>query len=257
MGANRVIFGNETLMDISEDTVNENNLLLGATAHDADGNSVVGAVITHDVIDNLTSTSTEDALSANQGKVLNESKLPINNPTFTGILTNRSASSNFSGVTISGTSIKVESTNPSTQYTTISQSGVSTSSGHSLTSKADSGIIANTFDVDATYSIGDICYYNRKLWRCLITCTGQTPTEGTYWTQIVLADELPIRLSQTLSIGNTSLEFIHPSIVDDSNIRIFTSKWNVIPTDVIAVQGKVTLTFAAQTEAIGVRIEVT
>lgn len=71
-GISKVVYGNETLMDISQDTVNENNLLLGATAHGSDGEPIEGAVITHDVIDNLTSTSTEDALSANQGKVLND-----------------------------------------------------------------------------------------------------------------------------------------------------------------------------------------
>lgn len=74
-GISKVVYGNETLLDISQDTVNENNLLLGATAHGSDGEPIEGAVITHDVIDNLTSTSTEDALSANQGKVLNENKI--------------------------------------------------------------------------------------------------------------------------------------------------------------------------------------
>lgn len=70
MAINKVVYGNNTLIDLTNDTVTENNLLSGATAHGADGNPVNGAVITHNVIDNLTSTSTIDALSANQGKVL-------------------------------------------------------------------------------------------------------------------------------------------------------------------------------------------
>ena len=39
------------------------------------------------VVDNLTSTSTTSALSANQGKVLQDGKAPINSPTFTTIVT--------------------------------------------------------------------------------------------------------------------------------------------------------------------------
>ena len=131
----KVVYGNDTLIDLTGDTVNANNLLSGATAHGADGEPVVGAVsvtnnyndlnnkpvingvtlqgtltltqlgicytgtqaqyaqdasnipvgcivnITDDyntpsisVIDNLTSTSTTDALSANMGKYLNDNK---------------------------------------------------------------------------------------------------------------------------------------------------------------------------------------
>lgn len=68
----KVVYGNEVLIDLTQDTVNANNMLLGTTAHGANGEPIVGSLITHDVIDNLTSTSTEDALSANQGRVLKE-----------------------------------------------------------------------------------------------------------------------------------------------------------------------------------------
>lgn len=70
MNNSKIELGDEVLIDLTGDTVNENNLLFGATAHDAAGNPITGAVVTHDVVDNLTSTSTEDALSANQGRVL-------------------------------------------------------------------------------------------------------------------------------------------------------------------------------------------
>lgn len=73
-GISKVVYGNETLIDISNDTVKSNNLLLGNTAHGSDGEPIVGAVVTHDVIDNLNSTSSEDALSANMGKYLNDNK---------------------------------------------------------------------------------------------------------------------------------------------------------------------------------------
>lgn len=72
MAANKVVFGEEVIMDLTGDSVSPENLLAGETAHDRAGNPVTGAVITHDVVDNLESTSTEDALSANQGRELKE-----------------------------------------------------------------------------------------------------------------------------------------------------------------------------------------
>ena len=44
MAINRVEYGDTVLMDISGDSVNSNNLLVGATAHDASGEPVDGAV---------------------------------------------------------------------------------------------------------------------------------------------------------------------------------------------------------------------
>ena len=72
MAANKVVFGEKVIMDLTGDSVSPENLLAGETAHDRAGNPITGAVITHDVVDNLESTSTEDALSANQGRELKE-----------------------------------------------------------------------------------------------------------------------------------------------------------------------------------------
>lgn len=69
---NKVILGSRTLLDLTEDTVTPEDLLSGVTAHSKSGDPIVGSLIVHNVIDELTSTSTEDALSANQGKVLKD-----------------------------------------------------------------------------------------------------------------------------------------------------------------------------------------
>lgn len=69
---NKVEYGNTILIDLTSDTANASNVLAGVTGHSADGSSFTGTLITHDVIDNLTSTSADDALSANQGRVLKE-----------------------------------------------------------------------------------------------------------------------------------------------------------------------------------------
>lgn len=71
----KVQLGDEVLIDLTEDTVTEANLLKGQRAHGADGREIIGALIAHNVIDRLDSYSTEDGLSANQGRILNE-KMP-------------------------------------------------------------------------------------------------------------------------------------------------------------------------------------
>ena len=81
------------IMDISGDTATPNDVLNGVTFHDRSGTPQTGAVITHNVYDGLDSTSTSDALSANQGKVLNGK---IENPVYTLSITS-SAPSTWAG----------------------------------------------------------------------------------------------------------------------------------------------------------------
>ena len=45
MAVNQVIYGNNTLLDVSNDTVTANTLLSGYTAHDNSGTQVTGAVV--------------------------------------------------------------------------------------------------------------------------------------------------------------------------------------------------------------------
>ena len=42
MATNKVVYGDEVLMDISQDSVTAENLAYGETAHDKHGNPVVG-----------------------------------------------------------------------------------------------------------------------------------------------------------------------------------------------------------------------
>lgn len=44
MGRSKVIYGGETLIDLTSDTVNANNTLVGASGHGADGEPFNGAV---------------------------------------------------------------------------------------------------------------------------------------------------------------------------------------------------------------------
>lgn len=72
MAINKVEFGGETLIDLTGDSVTEQNLLEGATAHNAAGEQIVGKVVVADIIDNLESERTDAALSAKQGNELNK-----------------------------------------------------------------------------------------------------------------------------------------------------------------------------------------
>ena len=58
-------------------TVTPSDVLNGKTFHDRSGAPQTGNLITHDVYDGLDSTSASDALSAKQGKVLNDSKASV------------------------------------------------------------------------------------------------------------------------------------------------------------------------------------
>lgn len=71
---NKVILGNETLIDLTGDTVTANSLLSGATAHDASGNQIQGAVSVptelNDLNDvNITSPQEGDVLVSDENGV--------------------------------------------------------------------------------------------------------------------------------------------------------------------------------------------
>ena len=54
----------------------------------------------------------------------------------------------------------------------------------------DTSIISDAYDELKTYNVGEYCIYNNSLWKCLVQNNGQTPTEGTYWTNVTVANEI-------------------------------------------------------------------
>jgi hypothetical protein len=66
----------------------------------------------------------------------------------------------------------------------------------------------------------------------------------------------PVTITGTLSVGETSLELLSTAITTDSTIVVYTSKYGVNPTDVIAETGKVTLTFDPQETTIDVKVDI-
>lgn len=73
MAVNKVDFAGETLVDLTRDTVNPQNLLKGASAHGADGEMIEGAVAAVPTTTSLAVTEEGvSALDGTIGKVLND-----------------------------------------------------------------------------------------------------------------------------------------------------------------------------------------
>lgn len=66
--------GSATFTDVSGTTATQSDVLSGKKFFTSSGQEETGGLITHNVYDGLNSNSATDALSAKQGKVLNEKK---------------------------------------------------------------------------------------------------------------------------------------------------------------------------------------
>lgn len=62
MAVSKVVFGNETVMDLTADTVTKEKLLKGATAHGADGEKITGTC-EYDVNSSVATANAEEVLS--------------------------------------------------------------------------------------------------------------------------------------------------------------------------------------------------
>lgn len=65
MGVSKVVLGDETLIDLTSDSVSSENLLQGATAHGADGEEVIGGVVVTPMYTG-TKAAIEEAIAAGQ-----------------------------------------------------------------------------------------------------------------------------------------------------------------------------------------------
>ena len=59
-----------------------------------------------------------------------------------------------------------------------------------LIQKVDKNTISDYWDSSITYTVGQYCFYDNKLWKCLVQHSGQTPSDGTYWTQTSVDNEV-------------------------------------------------------------------
>ena len=83
--------------------------------------------------------------------------------------------------------------------------------------KANNDIISDAWNTSTTYEVGQYCIYNNSLWKCLVQNSGQTPTEGTYWTNVSVVNEIAL-VNNSL---NKNLEWkLYKSINADNYIDI-------------------------------------
>lgn len=68
-----------------------------------------------------------------------------------------------------------------------------------------SSVISDAWNASTTYAVGQYCIYNNSLWKCLVQHSGQTPTEGTYWTKVTVANEIT-SVNNSLAGGNVKFK---------------------------------------------------
>ena len=81
--------------------------------------------------------------------------------------------------------VQLEKGNKKTDYIPYCKSNVELAN-----EKADNDIISDAWNASTIYEVGQYCIYNNSLWKCLVQHSGQTPTEGTYWTKTSITSEL-------------------------------------------------------------------
>lgn len=66
MAVSKVNYGDDTLIDLTEDTVTPSNLMKGATAHDSAGNSITGVLEATEITTILSADSTDDQVPSSK-----------------------------------------------------------------------------------------------------------------------------------------------------------------------------------------------
>ena len=97
----------------------------------------------------------------------------------------------------------------------------------------DTSIISDAYDELKSYVVGEYCIYNNSLWKCLVQNNGQTPTEGTYWTNVSVANEITSINSSLTSLGSYTLlgtvSRANPNInINKSNFKNHLFAWITI-----------------------------
>lgn len=210
MAINKVVYGNSTLIDLTEDTVSADKLLAGETAHDRSGAQIVGSVVTAEVVDNLTTQDATKALSANQGYVLNQNK--VDKVTGKGLSTNDYTNEDKAKVTSSDAKIidyenrgylgknKFINSLPIGYTKTINGITFTVNSDHSITVNGTATAQANAY----IYGVEDISDSSLKPYQNGIKQTdilSGCPSGGSESTYLLVAGSLSSRYGTDVGSG--------------------------------------------------------
>ena len=161
MAVNKVDFGNNTLIDLTNDTVQVDTLLNGATAHAANGEQIVGevnGVIYFENPQDYYNLSKEEREAINELVILNEGGEPLD----------------ASLITYGDSNVGAELQRLDNEITDLNNF---------------KNNVSDAWNNSTTYKVGQYCIYNNILWKCLVQNIGQTPAEGTYWTKVTIGSE--------------------------------------------------------------------
>ena len=83
-----------------------------------------------------------------------------------------------------------------------------------------SNTVSDYWNNSTIYEVGQYCIYDNKLWKCLVQHSGQTPTEGTYWTQTSIDKEFTELKSELVELENDIYDEEYKGVTD------FTPNYN-------------------------------
>ena len=110
-------------------------------------------------------------------------------------------------------------------------------------------IISDEWNDKTTYEVGKYCIYANKLWKCLVQHSSQTPTEGTYWTQTSIDDEITELNSNIKNTLDSIINIEHFYVTEQ--IAIEPKGWGFIDITEIATKHKALLSSRILSYALG------
>ena len=92
-----------------------------------------------------------------------------------------------------------------------------------------SNTVSDYWNNSTIYEVGQYCIYDNKLWKCLVQHSGQTPTEGTYWTQTSIDKEfteLKEDLGNKINVNSNDFIYLSSELIKKKGaINITNNTW--------------------------------
>lgn len=230
MGNSKIIYGDTTLIDLTSDTVNANNLLKGATAHGANGEAITGAADMDNLVPNSGNTAIvdSDVIVTKQASDSNwyqktfsliwnyiKGKIGISAQGSTGKYLDEQG--NFTtppgsavvSKTANGLAPQLPNETSTDKY--LRQDGTwavppDTIGTYDSTARSNaSSALSNeapSYSSSTAYSVGQFVMYNNTTYECIkATSAGTAPTNTTYWKENKLGTKLTELNSALNNIG--------------------------------------------------------
>lgn len=248
MAINKVIYGNDTLVDLTEDTVTPATLLQGQTAHDRSGNLISGSFLPIAGVTSFNGRSGSVLPMAGDYDIDDMGDVVFNNLQNGQILKYNSSTQKWvnddeSGGGESYLEQVVTLIDSSTTTVTFTDPGITT----------DSLI---DFYCSKWYIVPDNIALSAGT--CVVTMplTGDT---GAVIVRIYVKPYATSVLEQTVTTSTsatTNVTFTDPNITTDSLIEYYCSKWALIPDNIVCSAGTCVVTLPKESESSTVTVRI-